>query len=249
MGAWRACLLCLCGPSLCQGSVSRCVVPCQGSEEQTVVYAVGKAGRQDWQHVYTAVTRGRSRVYVIAEEAHLRSAVSKNNVRRKTRLKHFLQDRLSSSCASPAEGASPSKGSEDSRGPSTPPPASPFPAAADLGTSDVQASAAAFEPFPALACTGRWRVPSSGETNASEDPAQPRGSKRTCVMADESPSKVLMVGVVFSRAQALPNCRHCSCCCGPGRCVSVRAALAVGQAAVSAAPSFCRSLSPSPRLL
>lgn len=172
-----------------------------------MVYAVGKAGRQDWQHVYTAVTRGRSRVYVIAEEAHLRSAISKNNVRRKTRLKHFLQDRLSSSCASPAEGASPSKGSEDSRHPSTPPPASPFPAAAHSGTSDVQASAAAFAAF---ACSGGWRVPFSGETNAGEDPSQPRGSKRTCAMADESPSKVLMVGVVFSCAQALPVA-HCSC--------------------------------------
>ncbi|KAK1340943.1 hypothetical protein QTO34_017342 [Cnephaeus nilssonii] len=162
----------------------------QSTEEYNRGLRGGQAGRQDWQHVYTAVTRGRSRVYVIAEEAHLRSAISKNNVRRKTRLKHFLQDRLSSSCASPAEGASPSKGSEDSRHPSTPPPASPFPAAAHSGTSDVQASAAAFAAF---ACSGGWRVPFSGETNAGEDPSQPRGSKRTCAMADESPSKVLMM--------------------------------------------------------
>ncbi|XP_045444179.1 DNA helicase B isoform X2 [Pipistrellus kuhlii] len=168
----------------------------QGSEEQTVVYVVGKAGRQDWQHVYTAVTRGRSRVYVIAEEAHLRSAIFRNNVRRKTRLKHFLQDWLSSS-ESPAEGASPSKGSEDGRCPSTPPPASPFPAAAHSGTSDVQASAAAFDAFPGFASfSGGWRVPFSGETNAGGDPAQLRGSKRTCAMADESPSKVLMVSAV-----------------------------------------------------
>lgn len=161
-----------------------------------MVYAVGKAGRQDWQHVYTAVTRGRSRVYVIAEEAHLRSAISRNNVRRRTRLKHFLQDRLSSSCASPAEGVSPSKGPEDGRGPSTPPPASLFPAAAaDSVTNGVQASAAAFEAF---ACTGGWRVPFPGETNAGEDPSHPRGSKRSCAMADESPSKVCMVGVLFS---------------------------------------------------
>ncbi|XP_059539508.1 DNA helicase B isoform X2 [Myotis daubentonii] len=163
----------------------------QGSEEQTVVYAVGKAGRQDWQHVYTAVTRGRSRVYVIAEEAHLRSAISRNNVRRKTRLKHFLQDQLSSSSASPAEGASPSKGPEDSRGASTPPPASPFPAAAAHSvTDDGQASAAAFQAF---ACPGGWRGPFPGEVNAGEDPSQPRGSKRTCAMADESPSKVRMM--------------------------------------------------------
>ncbi|ELK25756.1 PREDICTED: DNA helicase B [Myotis davidii] len=163
----------------------------QGSEEQTVVYAVGKAGRQDWQHVYTAVTRGRRRVYVIAEEAHLRSAISRNNVRRKTRLKHFLQDQLSSSSASPAEGASPAKGPEDGRGASTLLPASLFPAAAaDSVTDDGQASAAAFEAF---ACPGGWRGPFPGETNAGEDPFQPRGSKRTCAMAEESPSKVLMM--------------------------------------------------------
>lgn len=49
----------------------------QGSEENTVVYVVGKAGRQHWQHVYTAVTRGRSRVYIIAQESELRSATRK----------------------------------------------------------------------------------------------------------------------------------------------------------------------------
>lgn len=175
-----------------------------------MVYVVGKAGRQDWQHVYTAVTRGRSRVYVIAEEAHLRSAISRNNVRRKTRLKHFLQDWLSSS-ESPAEGASPSKGSEDGRCPSTPPPASPFPADAHSGTSEVQASASAFDAFAGFAAASGGRgVPFSGETNAGGDPAQPRGSKRACAVADESPSKVLMVRVVFSRAQAVPVA-PCSC--------------------------------------
>ncbi|XP_036155158.1 DNA helicase B isoform X2 [Myotis myotis] len=182
----------------------------QGSEEQTVVYAVGKAGRQDWQHVYTAVTRGRSRVYVIAEEAHLRSAISRNNVRRKTRLKHFLQDQLSSSPASPPEGASPSKGPEDSRGASTPPPASPFPAAAaDSATGDGQASAAAFEAF---ACPVGWRGPFPGEVNAGGDPSQPRGSKRTCAMAGESPSKVRMVSAVtfaLMMCQPVVSTVHC----------------------------------------
>lgn len=181
-----------------------------------MVYAVGKAGRQDWQHVYTAVTRGRGRVYVIAEEAHLRSAVSRNNVRRKTRLKHFLQDRLSSGCPSPAEGAPPSGG-----GPSTPPPAPPAPAAAHSVAGHVQAS----EAVEAFASPGGRPEPFSGETSASEDPSRPRGSKRTGVMADGSPSKVLMVGAMISCAPALPVAR-CSCWC-----VSVRAALAVGHEA------------------
>ncbi|OXB75735.1 UNVERIFIED_CONTAM: hypothetical protein H355_012659, partial [Colinus virginianus] len=66
----------------------------QGSEVQTVVYVVGNPGRQHWQHVYTAVTRGRCRVYVIAEEMHLRKAVTNNNIPRKTRLQRFLREAI-----------------------------------------------------------------------------------------------------------------------------------------------------------
>ncbi|KFW83143.1 DNA helicase B, partial [Manacus vitellinus] len=67
----------------------------QGSEEKTVVYVVGNPGRQHWQHVYTAVTRGRCRVYVVAEELHLRRAVTNKNVPRKTRLQRFLREAIS----------------------------------------------------------------------------------------------------------------------------------------------------------
>ncbi|NWU15902.1 HELB helicase, partial [Cephalopterus ornatus] len=67
----------------------------QGSEEKTVVYVVGNPGRQHWQHVYTAVTRGRCRVYVVAEEPHLRRAVTNRNVPRKTRLQRFLREAIS----------------------------------------------------------------------------------------------------------------------------------------------------------
>ncbi|XP_035112070.3 DNA helicase B isoform X1 [Callithrix jacchus] len=91
----------------------------QGSEEQTVVYVVGKAGRQHWQHVYTAVTRGRCRVYVIAEESQLRNAIMRKSFPRKTRLKHFLQNQLSSSGTPPADFQSPQKSSGDSGGCST----------------------------------------------------------------------------------------------------------------------------------
>ncbi|NWX46907.1 HELB helicase, partial [Steatornis caripensis] len=66
----------------------------QGSEEKTVVYVVGNPGRQHWQHVYTAVTRGRCRVYVIAEEMHLRRAVTNKNIPRKTRLQRFLREAI-----------------------------------------------------------------------------------------------------------------------------------------------------------
>nr|XP_009929928.1 PREDICTED: DNA helicase B [Opisthocomus hoazin] len=66
----------------------------QGSEVDTIVYVVGNPGRQHWQHVYTAVTRGRCRVYVIAEELHLQRAVTNKNMPRKTRLQRFLREAI-----------------------------------------------------------------------------------------------------------------------------------------------------------
>ncbi|XP_075005399.1 DNA helicase B isoform X5 [Calonectris borealis] len=79
----------------------------QGSEEKTVVYVVGNPGRQHWQHVYTAVTRGRCRVYVIAEEMHLRKAVTNRNVPRKTRLQRFLREAISETSNCPKQTSSP----------------------------------------------------------------------------------------------------------------------------------------------
>nr|XP_025044048.1 DNA helicase B [Pelodiscus sinensis] len=64
----------------------------QGSEEKTVVYVVGNAGRQHWQHVYTAVTRGRCRVYIVAEQPQLRKAVTTKSFPRKTRLQQRLRE-------------------------------------------------------------------------------------------------------------------------------------------------------------
>ncbi|XP_008114794.1 DNA helicase B isoform X2 [Anolis carolinensis] len=72
----------------------------QGSEENTIVYVVGNAGRQNWQHVYTAVTRGRCRVYIVAEEANLRAAIARENFRRKTRLPQRLNDALTEKISS-----------------------------------------------------------------------------------------------------------------------------------------------------
>ncbi|NXS62298.1 HELB helicase, partial [Brachypteracias leptosomus] len=79
----------------------------QGSEEKTVVYVVGNAGRQHWQHVYTAVTRGRCCVYVIAEELHLRRAVTNRNVPRKTRLQRFLRETIAGTSKCPTQTSSP----------------------------------------------------------------------------------------------------------------------------------------------
>ncbi|NXQ00465.1 HELB helicase, partial [Vidua macroura] len=79
----------------------------QGSEERTVVYVVGNAGRQHWQHVYTAVTRGRCRVYVIAEELHLRRAVKSKQITRKTRLQRFLREAIAETNNCPKQTLSP----------------------------------------------------------------------------------------------------------------------------------------------
>ncbi|XP_077769873.1 DNA helicase B isoform X4 [Canis aureus] len=177
----------------------------QGSEEKTVVYVVGKAGRQHWQHVYTAVTRGRCRVYIIAEECHLRSAILKNSVPRKTRLKHFLQNKLSMSCASPAEFAPLSEGSGENQGPSLQLSAKPLPPvptnSVAHGVPESQASVAEDR---TLAFPGEWKSSAFDEVDTEEDPSILRVSKRGCGLSDaESPSKIRMVGATFLPAPGL----------------------------------------------
>ncbi|XP_027449322.2 DNA helicase B isoform X1 [Zalophus californianus] len=167
----------------------------QGSEEKTVVYVVGKAGRQHWQHVYTAVTRGRCRVYVIAEESHLRSAITRNSVLRKTRLKHFLQNKLSTSCVSPADLASLSRSSGESRGLSTQPSASSIsPVTTTSVTAGVPGSGASAADDRTFTFPEGWKLSSSDEVDPEEDPSELRGSKRACGLSGaESPSKIRMV--------------------------------------------------------
>ncbi|KAM4748858.1 DNA helicase B [Rhinophrynus dorsalis] len=63
----------------------------QGSEEDTVVYVLGPAGRQNWKHVYTAVTRGRKRVYIVAKNDQLDEAIAHKARDRKTRLQQRLK--------------------------------------------------------------------------------------------------------------------------------------------------------------
>lgn len=192
------------------------------------MYVVGKAGRQHWQHVYTAVTRGRCRVYVIAEESHLRGAIMRSSAPRKTRLKHFLQNELSRSCVPPADVGSPSRSSGECRGPSTQPSGSPFPPVTTSNvTTDVpgkgsEASAAEDQMF---AYPGEWTSAFSVEVDPEEDPAELRGSKRACGLSDaESPSKMRMVGVLsflkFFKLSSSFKCRSLRCA-HPWLCFSV----------------------------
>uniref|UniRef100_A0A8C5Q2L3 DNA helicase B n=1 Tax=Leptobrachium leishanense TaxID=445787 RepID=A0A8C5Q2L3_9ANUR len=69
----------------------------QGSEEDTVVYVLSTAGRQNWKHVYTAVTRGRKRVYIIAKMSQLDQAIANKARERKTRLQYRLNTLLQQS--------------------------------------------------------------------------------------------------------------------------------------------------------
>ncbi|XP_075713029.1 DNA helicase B [Rhinoderma darwinii] len=77
-----------------QHAWARTIHTFQGSEEDTVVYVLGTAGRQNWKHVYTAVTRGRKRVYIIAKKDQLDRAITNKARNRKTRLKQRLKDQL-----------------------------------------------------------------------------------------------------------------------------------------------------------
>ncbi|XP_008053457.1 DNA helicase B [Carlito syrichta] len=180
----------------------------QGSEENTVVYVVGRAGRQHWQHVYTAVTRGRCRVYVIAEESQLRSAIARNSFPRNTRLRHFLQYNLSRGSASPAEFLMPSKSSGDAGGCSSPS-LSHLPEDPASAEADSVAAGEASRPgdrTPTFA--GRWQLSSPHEVEPGQDVQKSRGSKRTSgVSLDLSPNKVLMVGESPQVSSRLQNLR------------------------------------------
>jgi DNA helicase B len=49
----------------------------QGSETDTVVYGVSGNRHETWQHVYTAVTRGRKRVVIVGSRKDLHAAVNR----------------------------------------------------------------------------------------------------------------------------------------------------------------------------
>ncbi|XP_007664476.2 DNA helicase B isoform X2 [Ornithorhynchus anatinus] len=145
----------------------------QGSEEQTVVYVVGRAGRQHWQHVYTAVTRGRARVYVIADEAQLCQAVHRKSYPRKTRLKQFLQEAF----------AGRREGQQVPGSPSTLHPAR-------RGIAESQGLT--MDPGGGAGDTGQ--DPVASEAEEEESTLQSKGTKRSVALGSfESPKKGIVV--------------------------------------------------------
>uniref|UniRef100_A0A8C0GY66 DNA helicase B n=1 Tax=Chelonoidis abingdonii TaxID=106734 RepID=A0A8C0GY66_CHEAB len=107
----------------------------QGSEEKTIVYVVGNAGPQHWQHVYTAVTRGCCRVYIVAEETQLRKAVTTKSFPRKTRLQQRLKETFSEMSDSPEQISSHLKDCWQSQGHDTQP--GPISVTEDIALSSV----------------------------------------------------------------------------------------------------------------
>jgi hypothetical protein len=48
---------------------------CSGSEADSIVYVLSGSHYETWQHVYTAVTRGKKHVIIIGTYAELEQAV------------------------------------------------------------------------------------------------------------------------------------------------------------------------------
>ncbi|KAL1275699.1 hypothetical protein QQF64_035322 [Cirrhinus molitorella] len=64
----------------------------QGSEAETIVYVLGNTFVQNWQHVYTAVTRSQKRVYVVGKERDLKGTIEKRIIPRNTRLRGRVKE-------------------------------------------------------------------------------------------------------------------------------------------------------------
>ncbi|XP_027007574.1 DNA helicase B [Tachysurus fulvidraco] len=77
-----------------QHAWARTIHTFQGSEEKTIVYVLDSGKGQTWKHVYTAVTRGQNRVYVIVKQGGLENAIRGHVIRRNTRLDGLVAEML-----------------------------------------------------------------------------------------------------------------------------------------------------------
>lgn len=67
----------------------------QGSETDKIVYVLGSPSFQNWQHVYTAVTRGVRQVIMVYDPDHLRKVVTVSKPKeRHTKLKELLSKEI-----------------------------------------------------------------------------------------------------------------------------------------------------------
>ncbi|XP_074869585.1 DNA helicase B isoform X4 [Carettochelys insculpta] len=170
----------------------------QGSEEKTVVYVVGNAGPQHWQHVYTAVTRGRCRVYIVAEQTQLRKAVTTKGCPRKTRLQQRLKEILTETSGPSEQMSSHLQDCRQSQGCDTQP--VPISVADDIPLSSVSVEddfTKAEEPAILKHIQTNNEQGSTGElaNTGGETPLNLNACKRQGSFTDnfESPPKVTMV--------------------------------------------------------
>lgn len=159
----------------------------QGSEENTIVYVVGNSGLQNWQHVYTAVTRARSRVYVIANEDQLHAAIGRKGSFRKTYLQRRLRDAFAEKIDDSEQASSSQRGGDFAfcSGNSSV-------ATEDLVVSDNMKSDNVLGTAVEL------------DGTAEETPLYPGERKRPCELPDEcpSPSKMALVRVSLEWIQS-----------------------------------------------
>ena len=66
----------------------------QGSEADTIVYGLSGSGYEHWQHVYTAVTRGKKKVVIVGSYEDLEKAVKKRPFPRQTALEEKVKKLL-----------------------------------------------------------------------------------------------------------------------------------------------------------
>ncbi|KAK6169596.1 hypothetical protein SNE40_020616 [Patella caerulea] len=66
----------------------------QGSESTAVVYVVYRSFYENWQHVYTAVTRGRCSVYMVGKKCNIDRAITTSHRPRRTSLKEKLLENV-----------------------------------------------------------------------------------------------------------------------------------------------------------
>nr|XP_020457158.1 DNA helicase B [Monopterus albus] len=78
-----------------QHAWARTIHTFQGSENETIVYVVGNnTWPQTWKHIYTAVTRGQKRVYVVTSDKAIESVIQRREIPRNTRLGGLVKEQL-----------------------------------------------------------------------------------------------------------------------------------------------------------
>ncbi|KAG7320399.1 hypothetical protein KOW79_016252 [Hemibagrus wyckioides] len=150
-------------------SWARTIHTFQGSEEKTIVYVLDKGNNQTWKHVYTAITRGQHRVYVIAKQGGLENAIRERVIKRDTQLEGFVMDLLKKDFLSQSQFNTPKRASSRFAHESSP------------------------SPGPSQAYSGMMSLMCSSGLGCFSSPATPSPCKREGIADSSTPSKKLKV--------------------------------------------------------